>query len=398
MTLLAWDITEKQQNGLGNTNPQVYRTVFITEDVAKDLASQYATKSDLENALIETARRPLYMRTYANYWANTGSQQFDKYSFEAYYNKLLSDPAELAKLTDTPVWLEGIVDAAQIETIATMLKGQTPLLVTGDSARNKFQVMPGGGYVTVEIELPDNWNALVEPLGYEPLENFYIETSNAPTVPQAPQVPSEKGIAVPTQIKDGTYRIVPSAAQLTETGRILKTSDGQLQFWSYGTLSSATIAIPQDDFGTLINTLGYNCSFTVSGGVVTGLTFRMSTVERKPSVDLSKLTAAFLDDIPVTFAITTKQSKEAGGVTPAGTSITVSSTIQTLTLDLGGQYQIGENSTAGFGTITGSTLSLDPNAKVGASLQIGMKLSGNTRRILIITKNTENTYLFSYKE
>ena len=31
MTLMAWDITEKQQNGLGNTNPQVYRTVFITE-------------------------------------------------------------------------------------------------------------------------------------------------------------------------------------------------------------------------------------------------------------------------------------------------------------------------------------------------------------------------------
>lgn len=175
MTLMAWDITEKQQNGLGNTNPQVYRTVFITEYVARDLAAKYSTKSALEDALIETARRPLYMRVFANYWANTGSQQFDKYTFKRYYNKLLSDPNEQAALTDTPAWLEGIVKDAQIETIATMIKGQTPLLLTGDTDRNKFQVMPGGGYVTVKIELPENWDELVAELGYEPLSNFYIE-------------------------------------------------------------------------------------------------------------------------------------------------------------------------------------------------------------------------------
>jgi len=51
MTLLAWDITEKQQNGLGNTNPQVYRTVFITEYVARDLAKKYASKDALEYPL-----------------------------------------------------------------------------------------------------------------------------------------------------------------------------------------------------------------------------------------------------------------------------------------------------------------------------------------------------------
>ena len=101
MTLMAWDITEKQQNGLGNTNPQVYRTVFITEYVARDLAAKYGSKDELEDALIDTARRPLYMRAYANYWANTGSQQYGKYTFDQYYNKLLKDPDELAALTDT---------------------------------------------------------------------------------------------------------------------------------------------------------------------------------------------------------------------------------------------------------------------------------------------------------
>lgn len=87
----------------------------------------------------------------------------------------MRDPDERAALTDTPEWLKGIVDDEQIMTIATMLKGQTPLLVTGDTDRNKFQVMPGGGYVTVEIKLPDNWDELVTALGYQPLADYYIE-------------------------------------------------------------------------------------------------------------------------------------------------------------------------------------------------------------------------------
>ena len=34
--------------------------------------------------------------------------------------------------------------------------------------------MPGDGFVTNEIKLPENWNELVSPLGYEPIEKFYI--------------------------------------------------------------------------------------------------------------------------------------------------------------------------------------------------------------------------------
>lgn len=393
MTLLAWDITEKQQNGLGNTNPQVYRTVFITEYVARDLAKQYSSKAALEDALIATARRPLYMRTYANYWANTGSQQFDKFTFEQYYDKLLKDSAELAGLTDTPVWLEGIVDDAQIETIATMLKGQTPLLVTGDTDRNKFQVMPGGGYVTVQIELPENWNDLVAPLGYEPLENFYISAENIPEY--IPPQPAE-GIIVPSGLTDGAYRIVPSVQQLTETGRIFKAADGQLQYLKAGSI--ATIATPNDDFGTFITALGYNCSFTVSVGKVSAVTLRPSTVERKPSMDLSALTAEFLADIPVTFAIVTKQSKEAGGVTPGGTTVTISATLESLSLDLGSQFQLSDGSSQSFVQIDGNKLTFSKEAAVGSSARIGIKLSGGVRKTLVIIKNTENTYIFSYKD
>ncbi|MBR1721867.1 MAG: hypothetical protein IJ727_05205, partial [Treponema sp.] len=175
MEIMAFDITEKQQNGLGNTKPQVPRTVFITEYVARDLAKEYKTKSDLEDALIETARRPLALRTYAHYWANTGSQQYKRRSFDEHYDMLLKDEAEQAKMTATPEWLKPIVKEDEIMTIATMNKGDTALLVTGDANRNKIQVMPGGGFVTTEIKLPKNWNELVAPLGYQPIENFYLK-------------------------------------------------------------------------------------------------------------------------------------------------------------------------------------------------------------------------------
>ncbi|MBR4464591.1 MAG: hypothetical protein IKS40_08245, partial [Treponema sp.] len=120
MEMMAFDITEKQQNGLGNTKPQVPRTIFITEYVAKDLAKDYKTKSDLEDALIETARRPLALRTYAHYWANTGSQQYKRRTFDEQYDMLAKDPAEQAKMTPTPEWLKALIQDEEIMTIATM--------------------------------------------------------------------------------------------------------------------------------------------------------------------------------------------------------------------------------------------------------------------------------------
>lgn len=175
MQLMAFDITEKQQNGLGNTNPQVYRTILITEPVAGDLARTYPDKGDLEDSLVATARRPLYMRVYANYWANTGSVQSDKYTFEEYYRRLMRSAAEQAAETDVPDWLKGVVRQRQIWTISTMNRGETAFLIAGDSARNKFMVLPGGGTVTIEIRLPENWDALVAPMGYEPLSRFVLD-------------------------------------------------------------------------------------------------------------------------------------------------------------------------------------------------------------------------------
>ena len=397
MTLLAWDITEKQQNGLGNTNPQVYRTVFITEYVARDLAAQYASKDALEDALIETARRPLYMRAYANYWANTGSQQYGKYTFEQYYNKLLNDADERAALTDTPAWLEGVVDDKEIETIATMLKGQTPMLITGDTDRNKFQVMPGGGYVTIKIELPENWDELVAPLGYEPLSTFYIEEKTTVTKVEKPvQTPVVTGnMEAPAELTDGTYRIVPSQKQMTEGGRVF-CDDAEIYYWPVNGASAATMAYPSTDFGTLLSALGYNCSFTIKNGKVTEIVFRMSSVAQRLNTNASTLTAAMLGNVKLSFSITTKQSKEAGGVTPGGATLTLSASITHLTVNLGGGAQLSQDSTAGFAQLDGNDLVLDANAAVGATAKIGIKQSDGTKALLI-TKKTADTIVIVYQ-
>ena len=72
-------------------------------------------------------------------------------------------------MTPTPQWY----DSPETEqmTIPVMKKGMTAFLITGDAARNKVQTMPGGGYATIKIELPENWDSLMTELGYEPIEN-----------------------------------------------------------------------------------------------------------------------------------------------------------------------------------------------------------------------------------
>lgn len=56
-----------------------------------------------------------------------------------------------------------------------MKKEKTAILVTGDADRNKTMCLPGGGYGSVRIELPDNWDQLMEEKGYAPLRSFYLK-------------------------------------------------------------------------------------------------------------------------------------------------------------------------------------------------------------------------------
>lgn len=171
MELMSWDAVEKEQFALGGGTPFVYRTFFITEYVARDLASKYS-KDELEDALIKNARRPLDERAYANFYANPGSS-FDgrHYTLEQHRDKIAE--AENASTTETPNWLKW-TGKTQMETVPVMKKGKTAIVVTGDANRNKVLSVPGGGMATIKIELPDNWNDLMQELGYKPLESYYL--------------------------------------------------------------------------------------------------------------------------------------------------------------------------------------------------------------------------------
>lgn len=169
--LMAWDISERCQFALGSGKQYTFRTILITEPVAATLAKKYPTTESLENTLINLSRRPLQERAFANYYANPGgAKDGGQHSLKQYTGHLRR--TEQAQMTVAPAWHD--IDAQQIETIPTMRKNMTVFLVTGDAARNKIQTMPGGGYSTVEIELPKNWDQLMKAAGYQPLKEFCL--------------------------------------------------------------------------------------------------------------------------------------------------------------------------------------------------------------------------------
>lgn len=136
MELMAMDIAQRGQFALGSGKQFTPRTILITEPVAKILASEYKSPKELENALIADSRRPLQERAFANYYANPGgNKDGGKHNLKQY-------TAHLART-------EG-ADAGN--TVATMAPGMTAFIITGDAARNKVQIMPGGGFATVKVE------------------------------------------------------------------------------------------------------------------------------------------------------------------------------------------------------------------------------------------------------
>ena len=75
-------------------------------------------------------------------------------------------------MTQTPQWYDS--PESEQMTIPTIKRGMTAFIITGDAARNKVQTMPGGGYATVNIDLPQKWDKLMAELGYRPLTEFCL--------------------------------------------------------------------------------------------------------------------------------------------------------------------------------------------------------------------------------
>ena len=173
--LMAWDISERCQFALGSGRQFTFRTILLTEPVARILANRYASVEKLEDYLISASRRPLSERVFANYYANPGgAKDGGEHNIRQYTGHLRR--TEGATQTITPEWYDS--PDATIETIPTMQKGMTQFLITGDAARNKVQTMPGGGCSIVKIELPHNWDELMSERGYRPLDECRISKVN----------------------------------------------------------------------------------------------------------------------------------------------------------------------------------------------------------------------------
>lgn len=156
--LLAWDISERCQFALGSGKQYTFRTILMTEPVAAILASGFKSPEELERFLVYMSRRPVKERAFANYYANPGSRKDGgEHSLRQYASHI--EKTEQGKMTRTPPWYDS--DAGEMMTVPTMRPGMTAFIITGDSARNKVQTMPGGGYVSVKVELPSNWKELL---------------------------------------------------------------------------------------------------------------------------------------------------------------------------------------------------------------------------------------------
>ncbi|MGM9783959.1 MAG: hypothetical protein ACI3ZI_02700 [Candidatus Cryptobacteroides sp.] len=161
MELMAWDICERSQFALGSGQQFTFRTILMTEPVAAILSEKYRSPEALEKDLIDASRRPVKERAFATYYANPGgAKDGGAHSLKQYQGHIRK--AEGGKMTATPEWYDS-PDAEQM-TIPTMKEGMTAFIITGDAARNKVQTMPGGGYATIKIELPANWDSLMAEL------------------------------------------------------------------------------------------------------------------------------------------------------------------------------------------------------------------------------------------
>ena len=181
--MMAWDAVEKSQMAVASGMPCTYRTFFVTEGVARDLAKTYQTKDALCRALEDAARIPLGSRAFANYWGNPGSA-FDpeRYPLSRHEDRIADK--EGAATTQTPPWLAWTGEA-RMETVPAMAPGKSAFVVTGDPSRNKSLCVPGGGFATIKIVLPKAWDTLMAERGYKPLADFRLTTDLKPDTPQA---------------------------------------------------------------------------------------------------------------------------------------------------------------------------------------------------------------------
>ena len=287
---------------------------------------------------------------------------------------------------------------AEIDTVATMTKGNTNIVIQGDESRNKTQVMPGGVSVSKEIQLDTNWDELlasmVVSIVYKSLEECEITA-----VDDSVKLPSGDTIPTVLQVtKQTTYRIAASSTYANGTGKIYYDSaTATLYYWD----GSATQSVVLDtetysDFIAFVTALGVNGSFTLNrNNAVTAAYVRFSSNASLPDKNTVELTADTFGTITPTIAANATSGSN-GNASIDGSTITMNDTVTTFTADLSGDIVMGDTTDAGFVTVSGTTVTVDPSAPAGATAVIGASDGSGTYRTMTIVNGGDGTYKISF--
>ncbi len=402
MKVLAWDITEKNLGGLGGKsveeNANAHRLVLITPSVASALAKKYKSKEALESALVENARRPLWMRTYAYYYSNLGTNLIGNKSFSDVYDELKETQGEDAQKTASPAWMSGIT-YAEIDTVATMKKGNTDFVIQGDESRNKTQVMPGGVSVSQEISLPTNWDnllaSMVVSIVYKPLSELAITpVDNTVKLPSADKLPS-----VLYTTTNRTYRIVASESYVKGVTNIYYDSAINTLYYYDGSAKQSVVLDEKQysDFITFIEALGINSSFTVAKNTnnITAVYVRFSSNASLPDKNITDLTADSFGTVTPTIAANAT-SGQNGNASLDGSVISVSADLTKFNADISGDIVVGDSTDSNFVKVNGTTVTVDPSVDAGATAVIGTDNGDGTYRTLTFVNGGDGTYTITY--
>jgi hypothetical protein len=397
MKLVAWDATEKNLGGLGAAPTAAHaataRTILVTPPVALALSALYRSKEALAGDLESTARRPMAMRAFAYYHADTDGVRSSGKTLDETYRDLVAREAEDARMTPAPAWLAGIANP-KIMTGSALKASNTRILVTGDASRNKTQVMPGGKSVTVELELSDAWDELNIALQHKPLSEYLLA---------APDDAVAAPIPVPAVLSAGIYRILDPATgsrYLTRAGRLYYDSASNT-LHSYPVGASAAVSTVLDpaehaEFIRYISNLGWNSSFTVAGGNAVNPVIRFPSNDRKLENNTVALAAdAFAGTLSL-HANNATNSNAAGGLAADGAVVRLSGTVTDFTVDLDSTLLAGPSTAPGFLTLEGGAVTLDPSAPAGATALLGAANGDGTYRTLTFAQRPNGTVEVTY--
>jgi hypothetical protein len=392
MKLVAWDATEKNLGGLGAAptadHAATERTILVTPPVAVALATLYRSKEALAGDLESTARRPMAMRAFACYFADTDGVRSAGKTLDEVYAELVAREAESARTTPAPAWLSGIANP-KIMTGAALKAANTRILVTGDAFRNKTQVMPGGKSVTVELELSDAWDELNIALQHKPIAEYLLA---------APDGGVAAPIAVPSVLAAGTYRILDPATgsrYLTRAGRLyFDSTSNTLHYYPVGgSAAASTVLDPAEhaEFIQYISNLGWNSSFTASGGNAINPVIRFSSNAQKLDNNTIALSADAFAGTLTLHANNATNSNAAGGLAAAGAIVRLSGSVTNFAVNLDGTVVAGPATAPGFLTLAGGAVAIDPDAPDGATALLAADNGDGTWRTLTFTKRPNGT-------